>query len=78
MPGLLLKMQKRKLCNCSQCGVWHGSPFGKFCNWIEEAFDGLNTEMNKLEATGSAAGICSDEQKSSKAQAESWILVMLS
>ena len=45
-------MTKRKLRNCSQCGVRHGPPFGKFCNRMEEAFAKLNEEMSAAGAAG--------------------------
>ena len=47
----MIMTNKRKLRNCSQCGVRHGPPFGKFCNRLEHAFEALNEEMGGIGAT---------------------------
>ena len=38
-------MTKRRLRNCSKCGVRHGPPFGKLCEKISEEFEELSAEM---------------------------------
>ena len=48
-------MTKRKLRNCSQCGVRHGPPFGKFCTRVQDSFDELNREMSGAGAVSAAA-----------------------
>ena len=49
-------MTKRKLRNCSQCGVRHGPPFGKYCNRLEDAFNKLNQEMDGVAAAAASGG----------------------
>ena len=68
--GLSTKMPKRKLRSCSQCGVRHGPPFGKYCNRIEEAFEGLNREMSEIEATGGEASVSAEGAKTLSVQTE--------
>ena len=52
LRGKLPRMTKRKLRNCSQCGVRHGPPFGKYCGRLESAFDALNEEMSGADGAG--------------------------
>ena len=40
-------MSRKKLRNCSRCGVRHGPPIGTRCKKANQEFDNLNEEMDE-------------------------------
>ena len=63
-------MPKRKLRNCSRCGVRHGPPTGKYCKKIEDVFEAKNEEMGASGGAGSDAETGSVKSASRKNSVE--------
>ena len=64
--GLRAKMTKRKLRSCSQCGVRHGPPCGKYCSRLEVAFEKLNEEMARADVAAGGAASGGDAERASE------------
>ena len=62
-------MARKKLRNCSKCGVRHGPPIGMRCNRAEEEFRRLNEEMGETPEDGSKDDVAGTVEKTAEEKA---------
>ena len=66
-------MARRKLRNCSKCGIRHGPPIGTRCKRAEDEFRRLNEEMDKTLEAGRDGETVNNTATAEKSAAESTI-----
>ena len=60
------EMVRKKLRNCTKCGVRHGPPIGTRCKRAEEEFSRLNAEMNETPKFEDKGDVVETEQEAVK------------